>query len=87
MILKEDDSDGSCSVGPASPDFVETSSSAGAMTTLRRLLFDGALRVVLFGTDWASFLSGLTSECSSNFALFAGRSVVFADFGMEDIVR
>ena len=86
MTLKDDGNDGSCSrseVKPASLGFVETSSSvaAGAMTTLRLLLFDDAFRV-FFGTDCARL-----SECSSSFALFTRRSVVFADFGMEDIVR
>ncbi len=78
--MKEDGKEGSSGcfipeVKLASLGFVVvvTSSSVSAEAlTLRLLLFEDT-SLVLFSTEGASFL-------------FARRSVVFADFGMEDMV-
>ena len=90
MILKEDGSELFCcalaEVRPASPASLGTSSTctSAEVPTSTSLFLNDTFRG-LSDADGACFFAGLTPECSLCFAFFASRSVVLADFGLEDI--
>lgn len=57
------------------------------MSTLRLLVFDSVFWVIFRTTGRERFLFGLAECCPSTLSRFDRRSVVFADFGMEEDMK
>ena len=57
------------------------------MSTLRLLVFDSVFWVIFRITGRERFLFGLAECCPSTLSRFDRRSVVFADFGMEEDMK